>query len=306
MSVKQIKQADLTWTNISSVNDEALLFLKKNFKFHQLDIEDIKSESQNPKLDTYKDYLFLVVHFPQWKDGNKRVLAHEIDIFVGPNYLITIQHGKNKDIKDFFYKSMNNRKTGNEWIHKSSGYLLYKILEELFSQSRTMIDNLGKQISNVENEVFDDKPDKNIIHELAIYRRNVLNLKRILDPQRFIISSLSNTRKTFLDESLSPYFDDIKDFLDKLWVIVDTYKEILEGLHITVESIINQKTNKIITLLTVISVSLLPLTLLSGIYGMNIEGLPYAHSPAFVWGLFLAITSFILFLIFVMKKRKLL
>ncbi|PIR78321.1 MAG: hypothetical protein COU28_02255 [Candidatus Magasanikbacteria bacterium CG10_big_fil_rev_8_21_14_0_10_36_16] len=306
MSVKQIKQADLTWTNISSVNDEALLFLKKNFKFHQLDIEDIKSESQNPKLDTYKDYLFLVVHFPQWKDGNKRVLAHEIDIFVGPNYLITIQHGKNKDIKDFFYKSMNNRKTRNEWIHKSSGYLLYKILEELFSQSRTMIDNLGKQISNVENEVFDDKPDKNIIHELAIYRRNVLNLKRILDPQRFIISSLSNTRKTFLDESLSPYFDDIKDFLDKLWVIVDTYKEILEGLHITVESIINQKTNKIITLLTVISVSLLPLTLLSGIYGMNIEGLPYAHSPAFVWGLFLAITSFILFLIFVMKKRKLL
>ena len=306
MSVKQIKQADLTWTNISSVNDEALLFLKKNFKFHQLDIEDIKSESQNPKLDTYKDYLFLVVHFPQWKDGNKRVLAHEIDIFVGPNYLITIQHGKNKDIKDFFYKSMNNRKTRNEWIHKSSGYLLYKILEELFSQSRTMIDNLGKQISNVENEVFDDKPDKNIIHELAIYRRNVLNLKRILDPQRFIISSLSNTRKTFLDESLSHYFDDIKDFLDKLWVIVDTYKEILEGLHITVESIINQKTNKIITLLTVISVSLLPLTLLSGIYGMNIEGLPYAHSPAFVWGLFLAITSFILFLIFVMKKRKLL
>jgi len=306
MSIKQIKQAGLTWTNISSVNEEALLFLKKNFNFHQLDIEDIKSESQNPKLDTYKDYLFLVVHFPQWKAENKRVLAHEIDIFVGQNYLITIQHGKNKDIKDFFYRSMNNRKTRNEWIHKSSGYLLYKILEELFGQSRTMIDNLGKQISGVENEIFDDKPDVDIIHELAIYRRNVLNLKRILDPQRFLVASLSNIRKPFLDESLSIYFDDIKDYLDKLWVIVDTYKEILDGLHITVQSLINQKTNKIITLLTVISVSLLPLTLLSGIYGMNIEGLPYAHSPAFVWGLFLAITSFILFLIFVMKKRKLL
>ena|SRR3989339_183290 len=306
MSVKQIKQSGLTWTNISTVNDEALQFLKENFKFHHLDIADIKSESQNPKLDTYKDYIFLVVHFPQWKVGNKKILAHEIDIFIGPNFLITIQHGKNKDIKDFFYRSMNNRKTRNEWINKSPGYLLYKILDELFSQSRIMIDFLGKQISILENKIFDNKPDGDIIRELAIHRRNVLNLKRILDPQRFLIASLSNIRKPFLDESLSIYFDDIKDYLDKLWVIVDTYKETLDGLHITVESLINQKTNKIITLLTVISVSLLPLTLLSGIYGMNIEGLPYAHSPAFVWGLFGAIAFFILLLIFIMRKKKLL
>ncbi|OIO20107.1 MAG: hypothetical protein COY69_01155 [Candidatus Magasanikbacteria bacterium CG_4_10_14_0_8_um_filter_32_14] len=306
MSVKQIKQACLIWTNISSVNEESIDFLKKNFKFHQLDIEDIKSESQNPKLDTYKDYIFLVVHFPQWKVESKRVISHEIDIFVGPDYLVTIQHGKNKDIKDFFYKSMNNRKTRNEWINKSPGYLLYKILEELFSQCRIMIDALGKQISNVENEIFDDKPDGDIIRELAIYRRNVLNLKRILDPQRFLVASLSNTRKPFLDESLSIYFDNIKDYLDKLWVIVDTYKETLDGLHITVESLINQKTNKVINSLTIISVSLLPLTLLSGIYGMNIESLPFAHNPAFVWGLFGAIAGFILLLIFVMKKRKVL
>lgn len=306
MSVKQIKQAGLTWTNINSVNDETLKFLNDNFKFHQLDIADIKSESQNPKLDTYKDYLFLVVHFPQWSMGMQKIIYHEIDIFVGPDYLVTIQHGKNKDIKDFFYRSMNNRKTRNGWINKSPGFLLYKILEELFSQSRVLINTLGKQISNIENEIFDDKPDNNIIRELAIYRRNVLNLKRILDPQRFIIASLSNTRKTFLDETLSPYFDDIKDYLDKLWVIVDTYKETLDGLHITVESLINQKTSKVINYLTVISVALLPLTLLSGIYGMNIDGLPHAEEPIFVWGLFGAITAFILILLFIMKKRNVL
>jgi len=306
MSVKQIKQAGLTWTNISNVNEEALKFLKDNFKFHHLDIADIKSESQNPKLDTYKDYLFLVVHFPQWNAKTKKVTSHEIDIFLGPNFLITIQHGKNKEVKNFFYRSMNNRKTRNEWIDKSSGYLLYKILEELFSQSRLMIDSLGKQISNIENEVFNDSQDLDLIRELAMHRRNVLNIKRILDPQRFIVASLSNIRKPFLDESLSIYFDDIKDYLDKLWVIVDSYKETIDGLHITVESLINQKTNKVITYLTVISVALLPLTLLSGIYGMNIESLPYAHIPIFVCGLFAAILMLILGMISLMRRKKLL
>ncbi|OGH85275.1 MAG: hypothetical protein A2493_01125 [Candidatus Magasanikbacteria bacterium RIFOXYC12_FULL_33_11] len=306
MSVKQIKQAGLTWTNISNVNEEALKFLKDNFKFHHLDIADIKSESQNPKLDTYKDYLFLVVHFPQWNTKTKKVTSHEIDIFLGQNFLITIQHGKNKEVKNFFYRSMNNRKTRNEWIDKSSGYLLYKILEELFSQSRLMIDALGKQISNIENEIFNDSQDLDLIRELAMHRRNVLNIKRILDPQRFIVASLSNIRKTFLDESLSIYFDDIKDYLDKLWVIVDSYKETIDGLHITVESLINQKTNKVITYLTVISVALLPLTLLSGIYGMNIENLPYAHKPIFVWGLFVTILILILGMIGLMRRKKLL
>lgn len=304
MPVKQIKQKGLTWTNISSVNEESIEFLKKNFKFHHLDIEDIKSESQNPKLDTYKDYLFLVVHFPQWKAETQKITHHEIDIFVGPDFLITIQHGKNKEIKDFFYRSMNNRKVRNEWTNKTSGYLLYKILESLFSQSRLILNNVGKQISNIENDIFSDKQDIDVIRQLAIYRRNVLNFKRILDPQRFIVSTLSNTRKPFLDESLSIYFDDIKDYLDKLWVIVDTYKETIDGLHITVESLINQKTNKVINALTVISVSLMPLTLLSGIYGMNIDGLPYSHKPLVVWGIFLIIITLILLLIFIMKKRK--
>jgi magnesium transporter len=306
MSVKQIKQAGLTWTNISNVNEESLKFLEENFNFHHLDIKDIKSESQNPKLDTYKDYLFLIVHFPQWNIKSKKITSHEIDIFVGPDFLITIQQGKNKEVKNFFYRSMNNRRTRNEWINKSPGFLLYKILEELFSQSRIMINSLGKQISNSENEVFSDNQDTNLIRELAIHRRNVLNLKRILDPQRFLIASLSNIRKPFLDESLSIYFDDIKDYLDNLWVIVDSYKETIDGLHITVESLINQKTNKVINYLTVISVSLLPLTLLSGIYGMNIEGLPYAHKPIFVWGLFVAILLLILGLIGFMRKKKLL
>lgn len=304
MSVKEIKHGKLTWINISKINDDSIAYLRDTYKFHQLDIEDIQSESQNPKLDVYKDYLFLVLQFPQWKSNNKKILPHEVDMFVGENYVITIQHGKNKEIKDFFYRCMNNKKLKNEWMHHSSGFLFYKLLEALYSQSRPVLNNIGKQISGVENEIFAGEEDLHAIRQLALHRRNVLNFRRILDPQRYLISTLSHTRKPFLDESLSIYFDNVKDYLDKLWVIADSYKETIEGLHLTVESLINQRTNKVIGALTIMSAALLPLTLLSGIYGMNIDNLPYAHDPKFVWAMFGGLALFIIIFIALMKKRR--
>ena len=304
MSIKEIKYGKLTWVNISSINDESVTYLKKNYKFHHLDYEDIQSESQIPKLDSYDKYIFLVLHFLNWKNNSKKIQPHEVDFFVGDNYLITIQHGKNKEIKNFFYRCMNNKKLKEKWMSKSSGYLLYKLLESLFNQSRQILNNVGKQISGIENEIFAGEQDFKIIKQLAVHRRNVLNARRILDPQRYLVSTLSHTRKDFLDESLSLYFDDIKDNLDKLWVIVDTFKETIDGLHLTVESVINQKTNKVISALAVISVALLPLTLLSGIYGMNIDNLPYARDPKFVWLIFLILASIILSIIWIMKRKK--
>jgi len=306
MAVKEIKQGNLRWINISKVDEESLAYLKKNFKFHPLDFEDIQSETQNPKLDVYKNYLFVILHFPQWKPSSKKIIPHEVDVFVGEDYIVTIQHGKNKEIKNFFYRVMNNRKLREEWMSESSGFLLYKLLEVLYSKSRPMLNNISKQISHIENEIFTGEQDVEAIKQLALHRRNVLNFRRILDPQRYLVSTLSHTRKPFLDESLSLYFDNVKDYLDKLWVIADSYKETIEGLHLTVESLINQKTNKVIGALTVMSVALLPLTLLSGIYGMNIDNLPYAHSPLFVWSIFGGLTIFILGVIIWMRRRKML
>jgi len=306
MAVKEIKQNNLRWIHIGGINEDSVDFLKKNFKFHHLDLEDIQSESQNSKLDSYKNYLFVVLHFPQWKQSNKKIISHEVDFFVGDDYVITIQHGKNKEIKNFFYRCINNKKLRQEWMSMSSGFLFHKILEALYSQSRPVLNNVGKQLSNLENDIFSGAQDVQAIQQLAIHRRNVLNFRRILDPQRYLISTLSHTRKTFLDESLSLYFDNVKDYLDKLWVIADTYKETIEGLHLTVESLTTQKTNKVIGALTVISVALLPLTLLSGIYGMNIDALPYAHNSKLVWSMFGGLALIIIMFIVWMKKKKLL
>lgn len=304
MPVKIIKQGELNWINISKMDAEALDYLKSNYKFHHLDYEDVAGEVQTPKLDVYKNYLFLVFHFPHWHPKKKEVKSYEVDIFLGANFLITIQHGKNKELKNFFYRCMKNRKTKAEWMKNGSGFLLYKITESLFRSTQPIIDNMGKKISFLEKEIFAGEQDTKTVKELAIHRRNILSLRRTLDPQRYLIANLSHIKKEFMDENLTLYFDNVNDYLSKIWSITENFKDTIDGLHVTVESLINHRTNKVISALTVISVSLLPLTLLSGIYGMNIAGLPYAQNPLWVWIMFLGLLSFILIVIAVMKKKK--
>ncbi len=306
MSIKTLTQKNLTWVSIDKIDEESLDFLKKNYNFHHLDLEDIQSEQQIPKIDTYKNYLFIVLHFPHWQANIQTLKPLEIDIFIGDNFIITIQRSKSKEMKNFFYRCMNNRKIKADWMSGSSGYLLYRLIEALLENTRPILTNIGKQLSIAENQIFEGEQDPQTIRKLAIHRRNILQFRRILEPQKFMIANLSHTRKTFLDEKLSLYFDDINDYLSKIWAIIESYKETVDGLHITVESMINQRTNKVISALTVISVSLLPLTLLSGIYGMNIMGLPFAKNPVWVWSMFLGLAAIIVILIVIMRKKKLL
>ena len=304
MSVKTLKSKNLTWVNIEKLDDEALEYLKANYKFHHLDYEDLTGEKQTPKIDVYKNYLFLILHFPQWHVKGHNVATHEVDIFIGKDYVITVQHSKSKEMKSMFYRCMQNRKIKTSWMENGTGHLLYKITDSLFRNTQPIIDTLGKQINHLENKIFEGEQDLNVVKQLAVHRRNVLHLRRIIDPQRYLVSNLSNIRRPFLDESTSLYFDDVNDYLSKAWSITETYKDTINGLHITVESMINHRTNKVISALTVISVALLPLTLLSGIYGMNIINLPYAKNPMWVWAMFGGLFTFILGVIWIMKRKK--
>ena len=283
MPIKTVTEQNLTWVNIEAVDEESLKFLKDNYHFHPLDLEDVETEAQTPKLDVYKNYLFLVLHFPEWNHEEKRVTSEQIDFFITDNTLITIQRHKNKDLQALFYRCLKNKKMRTEWLGGNSGFLLYYLLEAMFAGARPILNNIGKHLTLVENEVFSGEQNTGLIRQLSYHRRNILAFGRIIEPQRYLMSNLAHIRRPFMDESTSVYFDDIRDYLDKLWSIVDNYKESVHGLYITVESMINQRTNKVLTLLTIISVALLPHTLFFNMYGMNLSVLPGATHPTAAW-----------------------
>lgn len=305
MAIKTLTHNNaLTWINIDQVDAEAKAYLAKHHAFHPLDLEDVETEQQTPKVDVYRDYIFVVFLFPHWDPDIRAVVANEIDMFIGENYVITIQSTKSKELKNLFYRCMNSSNVQEEWMSRGSGYLLYSVLEAMFHNTRPILNNIGKQIASLERQIFSGNQQSSAILELGNQRRNVLSFRRIVEPERQLIGTIANAQKPFLSPELHIYFDDITDYANNLWSIVNAYKDTLDGLHVTVESLLNRRVNKVISALTVISVALLPLNLLSGIYGMNIDRLPFAHNPTMVWGMFAALSTIIIAIIIVMKRQK--
>lgn len=295
MSVKTLNEGKLNWIHIEDLTEERVAELRTTYGFHQLDLEDVLSDSTHiPKVDVYKNYVFLVLHVPHWNHQEKKITINQVNFFFGENYVITIPHRENKEVRALFFRCLKNRTTRHDWMNGTSGFLVYNIMAALFQEARPLLNNIGKHVALVEEEVFSGEQNTRLIKDLAGHRRNILMYRSIIEPQRYVIASLTNIRRSFMEENLTLYFDDIRDYLDKLWAIVETYKETINGLYITVESIMNQRTNKVLTILTVISAALLPHTFFFNLYSMNLPGLPLSKHPELVWSMLGGLTVIVL------------
>lgn len=302
MIVKTLKYKGLTWMNIEDPVEGIIDLLKDDFQFHILDFKDVLGENLRPKIDVYKNYFFLVLHFPKFSRQARKIFEQEIDIFLGADFLITIQGKRNKTLYKTFHRLAHNKKSKAEFMGQGSGILFYKLLEVLYQTSFPILDYLGRGINKLEEDVYGER-GKGVVTELAIIRRNILNFKKMIDPQRFVVDNLVHLKSKFLPRDLGVYFDDIHDYIEEIWVILTNYKDIVDGLSVTNEAMISHRINEVIKTLTIISVALLPLTLLSGIYGMNIK-LPLAKTPQAVWGLFGVVLFLIAAAIIILRKKR--
>lgn len=302
MSLTTLKYKNLKWINIVNPDEGDLAYLGKNFRFHSLDLEDVFEESQRSKMDVYRYYIFLILHFPQFRKKSGRLDANQTAIFIEKGALITVQRRCYEPLDALFKKCGRSSKAKREFFSRDSGYLLYKILDNMYDNCLFAADSIGRSLNSMEKQIFGDKTES-ALKGLALARRNILTFRLMIDPQRFVINALAHADRDFLPRDLEVYFDDVHDSIEKIWSLLENYKEVVEGLHDTSETLISFKTNAVIKVLTVISVGLLPLTLFSGIYGMNIAGLPFAKEPVFVWGMMGAVAAAIFAAIAYFKNK---
>lgn len=305
MAVKTIRQNKIVWHHIDTVDDRALDFLSVNFKFHPLDLKDVQGASEESKIDVYKNYIFLIFHFPILHRSIGRIESMELIVFLSHDYLVTVQKGKFKAMRDLYYKMQNSAKYRKAAFGNAPAYLLYKLLDALYRDARNITDYFSKKLCEIEDEVYSNEMEEQTARRIAYLRRKILSMKRIFDPQREVLGRLSQMKTNFLPEDMNVYFDDIDDYIEKVSNFLENTKYMVKDLLEVHDSLMTHKTNKIIKLLTVISVGMLPLTLLSGIYGMNIR-LPFNGHPLAVWSMFFALLALIAAVVWVMKRRKLL
>jgi len=278
LNLESLTWGNLTWVNVEGPTEQETEYLAKNYHFHPLDLDDCLSRIQRPKIDEYKDYLFLVFHFPVFNKETRVTTPSQLSVFIGKNYLITLHKGELKPLVKLFRECQIDEESQQEYFSQGSGYILYRIIDRLIDYCLPILNKVGDSIEDVEDSIFSDRMH-GAVKEISILRRDIISFRRIIWPMRAVIGSLEPKIRRFTTTDMAVYFGDIVDHVDKIWDGLDEYKEVIEGLNYTHDSLATNRTNEVMRILTVIATILLPITVVASIFGMNIPLGPFRDSP---------------------------
>ncbi len=278
LNLESLTWGNLTWVNIEGPTEQETAYLAQNYHFHPLDLDDCLSRIQRPKIDEYKDYLFLVFHFPVFNKEARVTTPSQLSVFIGENYLITLHKGELKPLVKLFRECQIDEESQQEYFSQGSGYLLYRLVDRLVDYCLPILNKIGGSIEDVEDSIFSDRM-RGAVKEISVLRRDIISFRRIIWPMRAVIGSLEPKIRRFTTMDMAVYFGDIVDHVDKIWDGLDEYKEVIEGLNDTHDSLATNRTNEVMRILTVIATILLPITVVASIFGMNIPLGPFSDSP---------------------------
>jgi magnesium transporter len=271
----------LSWLHLDSPTPEEATALAERFGWHPLDVEDVLSKRQRPKVDEYDEYRFAVLHFPVYDKTVQRLNAGELDVFLGPDYLVTLPTVELLPVTRLFQRCSDDADLREGLFAKGSGYLLYHVLDDLFDYCFPILDKIGHKLDAIEDDI-DDGHFEEIVRDISRAKQEIISYRKIIKPQRPTLRVLERHVERFLPEDLELYFDDLVDASERIWDLLDNYKEVVEALEATNESAISHRQNDVLRVLTVFSVLLLPLTLVASIFGMNVA-FPGEGTAASFW-----------------------
>lgn len=285
--IETISYKSLKWQHITNPSEEDYHYLLEEYEFHPLDIEDCRGTNQRPKIDEYDDYYFLILHFPYFDKGNKFIRIREVKIFWGKDYIITIgkSHWVVKKLFDEITEDLDSGNNDAQEMLASSDLLLYNILDRLMIETYTLIMRVGAEVDLINYDIFNKRP-RSIIELISITRRNTILLNTTFKPQLRVLHMFeSGGIRGFVDPEvmdMEDYWGNILDQYQKMFDSIEDYGELVEGLSKTFDSLQANKTNEIMKVLTYFSTIMLPLTVITGIFGMNLT-FPFNPSEGAFW-----------------------
>ena len=272
--VSELTASGLTWVHLDSLDPDTVNDLRERFGWHALDVEDVLSKRQRPKVDVYPDeaYLFGVLHFPVYDKNVQRLNAAELDFFLGPDYLVTIPNVELLPVTRLFHRLEEDETFRESLFAKGSGRLLYEVLDDLYDYCFPILDKIALKLRQIDEEIDEVAPRaKDRVRDIHKVKQEIISYRKIVRPQRPTLRQLERGVERFLPEELELYFDDIVDASERIWDLLDNYKEVVEALEDTNESLISHQQNDILYVLTIFSVVMLPLTFITGFFGMNVR-----------------------------------
>src|SRR4051794_11181252 len=299
--VEVVEAPGLRWINIERPRSADQAWLEERFEFHPLDYEDVFSRNQRPKVDEYDDYLFIVLHFPRFDKRLGPLTAPGLDVFIGPDYVITLPNEPLQPVEYLFERCRTNEEEREKHFSKGSGYLLYRIIDSCVDASFPMLRKIGNKLERVEEDIFEGRSEE-IVRDISNVKQEIINFRKIVRPQRATFRDLERTKTRYIPDDLDIYFDDINDASERIWDMLENYKEVVEALESTNESVLAHRGNQTFRVLTAFSVILLPLTLIASVWGMNVR-VPGEESTVAFWTIIVAMVMLLSGLLYYFRRR---
>ncbi|MCK5856711.1 MAG: magnesium transporter CorA family protein [Bacteroidales bacterium] len=298
--IGKLQIGKLEWFHIPYPNDENIEYLRENYDFHPLDLEDCQSKVQRPKIDIYDNYRFMILHFPYFDKAMKFVKTKEVKIFWGEHYIITL--GSHWVIRTLFDKTKTEADIDIDELPNTSDVLLYSILDSLMRESFKLMKLIEDNLDHISMEMFDKKAEKTI-ERISVTRKNLILLNTAFKPQLRLFQKMESGVIKGFTPDMEDYWGNNLDSYQKMWDSIEDYQELIQGFSLTFDSLQANRTNEIMKVLTTISTILLPLTFLTGLYGMNVDLPLQENNVAFI----IIVSTMILIvisLLFYFKKRR--
>ncbi|HET7219699.1 MAG TPA: magnesium/cobalt transporter CorA [Vicinamibacterales bacterium] len=288
------------WVDLSDPTPDDSKVLTDIFHFHELAIEDALAEIHHPKVESYGDYLYLILHAIDFNPREHAFRTQEIDFFLGWQYLVTMHNGKSRSIARISEICGRNDRV----LGEGPAALLYRIIDSMVDNYRPEVEKLGARLDTMEKEVF-QHPKPTLVKRILDFKRDVASLRRVVMPQRDAVGRLARREFPQISESLSYRFRDVHDHLvrlaDEAMYFADRISSLLDA-HL---SNVSNQLNGVMKVLTIISTIFMPLTVLTGIYGMNVHlpHLPGGETVQFWWIVGIMIGVSLMMLAFFRRKR---
>jgi magnesium transporter len=300
--IHTIQNNDITWIDIKNPSAKDIGYLKNNFHFHELVLGELIPPGHRPKVEHHEDYLFMIFYYPAVNKEKGEIFPRELDIFLTKSHIITSHYETIIPLKSLFDQINLYQNAKQEYMSETTGHLLFYILQSIFENALSKLDDLDTRVDYIEDKIFSGE-EREMVFEISITKRDIIDFRRILAPQVTVIESLVSEGKKFFGEDLEPHFEDLRGTFGIIWNEIQDHRETIQALAETNESLLSTKFNEIIKVLTVFSVIFLPLTLIASIWGMNTQHMPLASNPM---GFYLILVVMLLALVTMLTyfKRK--
>jgi len=300
--MKEVTFKKITWLDFTDPSADDIMYLQEHFNIHPLAIEEFVTPTFRPKASQYDNCVFLTIHIPIFDEKSRTTYPGELDIVITKDHLIT-GHTKNIIQLESFFSSLSaNEGKRRLYMNKTPAHLVYSILEILLESLFPNLDHIHRRLIDIEEQVFSGK-EKEMVFEISVVKRDILNFRRTLKPQRHIIESLVQMKSPLIDEELVPYLQDLIGTNIRLWNALESNKETIESLEETNNSLLSNKLDLTMKLLTIFNAIFLPITVYSNIMAMSTP-VPLHNYPGGFWihNLIMIFISVFTIMLFRVKK----